>query len=275
MRKRGGCRRVVRVSEQPDGQFRPERVACRRDLPAVPAGPQLGRQGLVGLLRRLPARRVRTAAASPTRVRTRRAARREPAGAAAAAAGRRRLSPRPGRRRRRADRPTAKPKPAPPVPGGAEAHAAQGAAARVVTNMEASLDGPDRDQRARRPGQAADRQPHRHQQPPRRAAAAARSRFTHLIGYAMVQALKAMPEMNNGFAEVDGKPALVKPEHVNLGLAIDLAKPDGTRQLLVPSHQGRRDDGLRASSGRPTRTSSAGPAATSSPSTTSPAPRSA
>jgi 2-oxoglutarate decarboxylase len=38
-----------------------------------------------------------------------------------------------------------------------------------------------------------------------------------------------MPEMNNGFAEVDGKPNLVKPEHVNLGLAIDVQKPDGTR----------------------------------------------
>jgi 2-oxoglutarate dehydrogenase E1 component len=59
--------------------------------------------------------------------------------------------------------------------------------------------------------------------------------FTHLIGYALVQALKAMPEMNNAFAEVDGKPQLVTPAHVNLGIAIDLAKPDGTRQLLVPS----------------------------------------
>ena len=59
--------------------------------------------------------------------------------------------------------------------------------------------------------------------------------FTHLIGYALVQALKSMPEMNYGYTEVDGKPALVKPEHVNLGLAIDLQKPDGTRQLLVPN----------------------------------------
>ena len=42
----------------------------------------------------------------------------------------------------------------------------RGAAARVVTNMEASLQVPDRDQRARGPGQAAHRQPHRHQQPP-------------------------------------------------------------------------------------------------------------
>ncbi|WNO67102.1 multifunctional oxoglutarate decarboxylase/oxoglutarate dehydrogenase thiamine pyrophosphate-binding subunit/dihydrolipoyllysine-residue succinyltransferase subunit [Streptomyces sp. AM2-3-1] len=57
--------------------------------------------------------------------------------------------------------------------------------------------------------------------------------FTHLIGYAMVQALKAMPSMNYSFAEKDGKPTLVKPEHVNLGLAIDLVKPNGDRQLVV------------------------------------------
>ncbi|QKW09116.1 multifunctional oxoglutarate decarboxylase/oxoglutarate dehydrogenase thiamine pyrophosphate-binding subunit/dihydrolipoyllysine-residue succinyltransferase subunit [Streptomyces sp. NA04227] len=57
--------------------------------------------------------------------------------------------------------------------------------------------------------------------------------FTHLIGYAMVQAIKAMPSMNNSFAEKDGKPTLVKPEHVNLGLAIDLVKPNGDRQLVV------------------------------------------
>ncbi|WP_307124992.1 multifunctional oxoglutarate decarboxylase/oxoglutarate dehydrogenase thiamine pyrophosphate-binding subunit/dihydrolipoyllysine-residue succinyltransferase subunit [Streptomyces sp. B1I3] len=57
--------------------------------------------------------------------------------------------------------------------------------------------------------------------------------FTHLIGYAMVQALKAMPSMNYSFAVKDGKPTLVKPEHINLGLAIDLVKPNGDRQLVV------------------------------------------
>ncbi|CAL9435298.1 multifunctional oxoglutarate decarboxylase/oxoglutarate dehydrogenase thiamine pyrophosphate-binding subunit/dihydrolipoyllysine-residue succinyltransferase subunit [Streptomyces sp. enrichment culture] len=57
--------------------------------------------------------------------------------------------------------------------------------------------------------------------------------FTHLIGYAMVQAIKAMPAMNWSYAKVDGKPTLVKPEHVNLGLAIDLVKPNGDRQLVV------------------------------------------
>jgi 2-oxoglutarate dehydrogenase E1 component len=62
--------------------------------------------------------------------------------------------------------------------------------------------------------------------------------FTHLIGYAVVRALHAMPEMNYGFTEVDGKPAVLRPEHVNFGLAIDMQKPDGTRQLLVPSIKG-------------------------------------
>ncbi|MEU6280467.1 multifunctional oxoglutarate decarboxylase/oxoglutarate dehydrogenase thiamine pyrophosphate-binding subunit/dihydrolipoyllysine-residue succinyltransferase subunit [Streptomyces sp. NPDC047028] len=57
--------------------------------------------------------------------------------------------------------------------------------------------------------------------------------FTHLIGFAMVQAIKAMPSMNWSFGEKDGKPTLVKPAHVNLGLAIDLVKPNGDRQLVV------------------------------------------
>ena len=65
--------------------------------------------------------------------------------------------------------------------------------------------------------------------------------FTHLIGYAMVKAARAMPEMNSFFTELEGKPAVGHPEHINLGIAIDLAKPDGSRQLLVPSIKGCED----------------------------------
>ncbi|WBP87056.1 multifunctional oxoglutarate decarboxylase/oxoglutarate dehydrogenase thiamine pyrophosphate-binding subunit/dihydrolipoyllysine-residue succinyltransferase subunit [Kitasatospora cathayae] len=57
--------------------------------------------------------------------------------------------------------------------------------------------------------------------------------FTHLIGYALVQAIKAAPGMNHSYKVEDGKAFLVKPEHVNLGLAIDLVKPNGDRQLVV------------------------------------------
>ncbi|HLS72132.1 MAG TPA: multifunctional oxoglutarate decarboxylase/oxoglutarate dehydrogenase thiamine pyrophosphate-binding subunit/dihydrolipoyllysine-residue succinyltransferase subunit [Actinomycetaceae bacterium] len=62
--------------------------------------------------------------------------------------------------------------------------------------------------------------------------------FTHLIGYAVVEALAKLPEMNSSYTELDGKPAVHQPEQVNFGLAIDLPKPDGTRQLLVPSVKG-------------------------------------
>ncbi len=59
--------------------------------------------------------------------------------------------------------------------------------------------------------------------------------FTHLIGYAVVKALGAVPEMNHAYTEADGKPAIAEPPHINLGLAIDVAGKDGSRQLLVPA----------------------------------------
>ncbi len=59
--------------------------------------------------------------------------------------------------------------------------------------------------------------------------------FTHLIGWALIQALKVFPSQNVSYAEVDGKPSVVAPAHINLGIAIDLPKPDGTRALMVPS----------------------------------------
>ena len=65
--------------------------------------------------------------------------------------------------------------------------------------------------------------------------------FTHIIGYAMIKAIRQMPEMNSFFTNLDGKPALGHPEHINLGIAIDFTKPDGTRQLLVPSIKGCED----------------------------------
>lgn len=60
--------------------------------------------------------------------------------------------------------------------------------------------------------------------------------FTHIIAYAMVEALSEMPQMNYSYRLDDsGRPTLVKPAHVNLGLAIDVTKPDGSRTLVVPN----------------------------------------
>ena len=60
--------------------------------------------------------------------------------------------------------------------------------------------------------------------------------FTHLIGWAVVEALSEMPSMNV-FYGVDeaGKPVLHEPAHVAFGLAIDVPGSDGQRRLLVPS----------------------------------------
>jgi 2-oxoglutarate dehydrogenase E1 component len=58
--------------------------------------------------------------------------------------------------------------------------------------------------------------------------------FTHLIGWALIQALKEFPSQNVYYDEIDGKPSMVSPAHVTLGIAIDLPKPDGTRALMVP-----------------------------------------
>lgn len=59
--------------------------------------------------------------------------------------------------------------------------------------------------------------------------------FTHIIGFAIIRALKEFPSQNVYYEEVDGKPAAVSPANINFGLAIDIPKPDGTRALLVPN----------------------------------------
>ena len=61
--------------------------------------------------------------------------------------------------------------------------------------------------------------------------------FTHLIGWAIVRALRDVPALNSSFvADVDGKgtPGVIHHEHVGLGIAIDLERSDGSRTLLVP-----------------------------------------
>ena len=57
--------------------------------------------------------------------------------------------------------------------------------------------------------------------------------FTHIIGYAMVKAVQLHPDMNVRYEEKDGKPYVIQPEHINLGLAIDLPQKDGSRALVV------------------------------------------
>ncbi len=60
--------------------------------------------------------------------------------------------------------------------------------------------------------------------------------FTHFIGYAIVRAIATEVQvMNNSYLEgKDGKPRLIRNEEINLGLAVDQQKSDGSRTLIVP-----------------------------------------
>ncbi len=62
--------------------------------------------------------------------------------------------------------------------------------------------------------------------------------FTHIIGWAIVQAIASIPVMNNAFTVINGEPHLLKKNGVNLGLAVDLEKKDGSRSLIVPNIKG-------------------------------------
>jgi multifunctional 2-oxoglutarate metabolism enzyme len=58
--------------------------------------------------------------------------------------------------------------------------------------------------------------------------------FTHLIAYAIAQAAQEMPTMAHHFEEAEAKPYRVDDGQVNLGLAVDVEKKDGSRTLMVP-----------------------------------------
>ncbi|MGI8875838.1 MAG: multifunctional oxoglutarate decarboxylase/oxoglutarate dehydrogenase thiamine pyrophosphate-binding subunit/dihydrolipoyllysine-residue succinyltransferase subunit [Egibacteraceae bacterium] len=59
--------------------------------------------------------------------------------------------------------------------------------------------------------------------------------FTHLIGWAIVKALSRMPVMTSSYHSKDGTGHVRRPEQVNLGLAMDVERKDGSRTLLVPN----------------------------------------
>jgi multifunctional 2-oxoglutarate metabolism enzyme len=136
-----------------------------------------------------------------------------------------------------ARQPVEEAKPAPKVPAVSvhpddEVQVLRGAAAAVVKNMSASLDVPTATSVRAIPAKLMiDNRIviNNHLKRTR----GGKISFTHVLGYAIVQATKKFPNMNRHFAEVDGKPTVVTPAHTNLGLAIDLQGKDGGRQLVV------------------------------------------
>ncbi|HVE46171.1 MAG TPA: multifunctional oxoglutarate decarboxylase/oxoglutarate dehydrogenase thiamine pyrophosphate-binding subunit/dihydrolipoyllysine-residue succinyltransferase subunit [Acidimicrobiales bacterium] len=130
---------------------------------------------------------------------------------------------------------TAAPTKAPAAPRAqAKGQPLTGAAARTATNMEASLAIPTATSARAVPARLLEvnrKILNNHLSRTR----TGRVSFTHLIGYAVLKALEEVPVMNSAYvAGEGGKPAVVRHEHVGLGLAVDTTKPDGSHTLLVP-----------------------------------------
>jgi 2-oxoglutarate decarboxylase len=121
-----------------------------------------------------------------------------------------------------------------PLPEGAEVLPIRGGALKIVENMETSLTVPTATSQRRVPVKVLDEN--------RRLinkylaeTTGGKASYTHLIAWALVRALEDFPQLNDGFEIVDGTPSRIRRADVNLGIAIDLEKKDGTRTLLVPN----------------------------------------
>ena len=131
---------------------------------------------------------------------------------------------------------SAKPAPAAPeAPAeGLEVTPIRGGALKIVENMETSLGVPTATSQRRIPVKVLDenrRLINKHLAEQGRVKAS----YTHLIAWAIVRALDDFAQLNDGFAIVNGQPARIRRPDVNLGIAIDVEKKDGTRTLLVPN----------------------------------------
>jgi 2-oxoglutarate dehydrogenase E1 component len=130
--------------------------------------------------------------------------------------------------------PPAVAKPGPLLLEGDEPEPLRGAAARTVENMESSLTVPTATSVRVVPAKLLEvnRQILNNQLA---RTGAGKVSFTHLIAYAVVRALGDFPGLNAAYTSDGGQPAIVRHEHVNLGLAVDVQKRDGTHSLLVPN----------------------------------------
>jgi 2-oxoglutarate dehydrogenase E1 component len=110
----------------------------------------------------------------------------------------------------------------------------RGAALKIVENMETSLTVPTATSQRRIPVKLLDenrRIINKHLKENDRGKAS----YTHLIAWALLRALAEFPQLNDGFEIADEHAVRVRRPDINLGVAIDLQKKDGTRTLLVPN----------------------------------------
>jgi 2-oxoglutarate dehydrogenase E1 component len=115
--------------------------------------------------------------------------------------------------------------------------AIRGAALRIAENMEASLAVPTATSQRQVPIKLLDEN-RRLVNDSRSADNLPKVSFTHLVAWAMVQAVKAHPRLNDAFDASSGTPSRVRRDAIQLGFAVDVEKPDGARSLVVPNVKG-------------------------------------
>ena len=122
-----------------------------------------------------------------------------------------------------------------PMPAdGEEASAIRGAAVKVVDNMNFSLTVPTATTFRAIPVKVLEEN-RRIINEHLRKKNGGKISYTHIIGWAIVKGIALVPVMNNSFTIIDNEPNLIRKKDVNLGLAVDLEKKDGSRSLIVPS----------------------------------------
>lgn len=121
----------------------------------------------------------------------------------------------------------------PPPPEGAETRALKGPAARIVENMEASVEIPTATS-ARQVAVKLMAENRRLINQHQRTLGGDKVSYTHVIAYAIVQALRRYPVMNYSFRRQDGVMERVESGSINFGLAIDVERRGG-RSLMVPN----------------------------------------
>ncbi|MDX2033582.1 MAG: multifunctional oxoglutarate decarboxylase/oxoglutarate dehydrogenase thiamine pyrophosphate-binding subunit/dihydrolipoyllysine-residue succinyltransferase subunit [Blastocatellia bacterium] len=135
-----------------------------------------------------------------------------------------------------ASAPATAPDPA-PAPVSGEKTQLRGPALKIVQNMEMSLAVPTATSVRQIQIKLLDenrRWANRHLE----AQSKGKTSYTHFIAWAMIKALEKYPQMNDGYEEIDGQSYRVRRPDVNLGVAVDVQKRDGSRTLLVPNVKG-------------------------------------
>jgi 2-oxoglutarate decarboxylase len=125
---------------------------------------------------------------------------------------------------------------APTVPELVERLPIRGPALRIAENMEMSLQVPTATSQREIPVKLLDenrRLINQHLKASNRKVS-----FTHIIARAIVKALERFPQLNDAYEEEGESAFRLRRNGVNIGVAVDVSKKDGSRTLLVPNIKG-------------------------------------